>query len=560
MESKQKSIFAKIIFIVLLVLVASTAVVGVIGYVLNRSDAVNLNAEKAMAISNSVAYTVDPAEFEQIMESGQKDDFWYTFKEYVDNVAVENDLKYLYILGSDYDTHITYFAEGFNPATGDEELDLGYEESIDAYAPEFYNTLATGQPSSTDMYKLENFGNLVSGFSAIKDDNGQVIGGVGVDLSVDEVLVSANQFGLIIIVIIAGLCIALGFFLRWYIRKNVSNPIEALTGAAEQIAMGNTDVSILANENNEIGRLAESFRHMTASTKHQADVLEQLADGNLTVDIQPRSDKDTMSRSIKKMIANLSNMFGKINGGAKQVSAGAKQIADSAQTLAQGATEQAGTVEELSRSIASVAEQTKESAQKAEQAAKLADTIKSNAQKGSGQMEQMIHAVQEIDDASASIQKVIKAIDEIAFQTNILALNAAVEAARAGEHGKGFAVVAEEVRNLAQKSSESAKDTGALIENSLQKTQLGVQIAGQTSASLAEIVEGINESSRIVKEIAESSEKQSNDILQINQGVDQVAQVVQQNSATSQESAAASQEMSSQAGMLEQLIARFKIE
>ncbi len=189
----------------------------------------------------------------------------------------------------------------------------------------------------------------------------------------------------------------------------------------------------------------------------------------------------------------------------------------------------------------------------------LAGQINTSAKKGSQQMKSMIDAVKQINESSLSISKVIKVIDDIAFQTNILALNAAVEAARAGQHGKGFAVVAEEVRNLAKKSSDSARDTGVLISNSMEKTELGVKIADETYAALAEIVSGIEESNQIVVEIARSSEKQSDTISLINTEINQVAQVVQQNSATAEQSAAASEEMSSQAEVLEKLVLQFEL-
>jgi methyl-accepting chemotaxis protein len=189
----------------------------------------------------------------------------------------------------------------------------------------------------------------------------------------------------------------------------------------------------------------------------------------------------------------------------------------------------------------------------------MSDGIRAKAEKGSEQMNAMMEAVQAINDASQSIGKVIKVIDDIAFQTNILALNAAVEAARAGVAGRGFAVVAEEVRNLAAKSAEAAQDTEALIENSINKAVLGVKIAGETNESLIAIVDGIVQSSRISGEIAEKADRQYSAIGEINTGIDQVSQVVQQNSATAEESAAASEELSGQSSMLNGLIGQFKL-
>jgi len=266
-----------------------------------------------------------------------------------------------------------------------------------------------------------------------------------------------------------------------------------------------------------------------------------------------------MGISLHNVYDKLNTMFSDITASASQVSSGSKQVADGAQALAQGATEQAASIQELSSSITEIAERTKDNAVTADKTAKLSATIKDNAEKGSRQMDEMIMAVSEINEASRNISKIIKTIDDIAFQTNILALNAAVEAARAGQHGKGFAVVAEEVRNLASKSAEAAKDTGIMIQSSMEKAELGSRIAGDTAASLSEIVTGINESSRLVAEIARASEAQSMGISQINVGIDQVSQVVHQNSATAEESAAASQEMSGQSDVLQQLISQFKL-
>ncbi|MDR0671919.1 MAG: methyl-accepting chemotaxis protein, partial [Oscillospiraceae bacterium] len=314
-----------------------------------------------------------------------------------------------------------------------------------------------------------------------------------------------------------------------------------------------------AEAQDEVGQSLAAFVKTLEHLVYYGETLQIVASRDLTVDIKTQSGQDTMGTALKAMVVNLNEMFSEIQSASAQVSTGSKQIADGAQALAQGATEQAAAVEQLSSSIGEIAHKTKENADMAARAARLSENIRSSAEKGAGQMDQMMEAVREINESSQSINKVIKVIDDIAFQTNILALNAAVEAARAGQYGKGFAVVAEEVRSLAAKSAEAAKDTGALIEDSIEKAVLGAKIADETAASLTEIVAGINESTAIVGDIAKSSEEQSLAIQQINTGIDQVAQVVQQNSATAEESAASSEEMSGQSNMLSTLVSQFKL-
>jgi methyl-accepting chemotaxis protein len=206
-----------------------------------------------------------------------------------------------------------------------------------------------------------------------------------------------------------------------------------------------------------------------------------------------------------------------------------------------------------------ISAQTKQNAENANQARELAHLAQENAAKGNGQMKEMLEAMKEINESSKNISNVIKVIDDIAFQTNILALNAAVEAARAGQHGKGFAVVAEEVRNLAARSANAAKETTELIEGSINKVEGGTEIANLTASALDSIVEGVAKAADIVAEIAKASNEQATAISQIDQGVDQISQVVQNNSATAEESAAASEELSGQAEILKDMVVRFRL-
>jgi len=248
-----------------------------------------------------------------------------------------------------------------------------------------------------------------------------------------------------------------------------------------------------------------------------------------------------------------------INAAAEQVASGAKQVADSSIALSHGATEQASSVEELTASIEEISSQTEQNANSANRANSLAETAKNNAIQGNDQMKEMMKAIEDINESSTNISKIIKVIDEIAFQTNILALNAAVEAARAGQHGKGFAVVAEEVRNLAARSAKAAKETTDMIEGSIKKVEVGTKIASETANALTKIVGDIAAIASLVSDISVSSNEQSVGISQVSQGIVQVSNVVQTNSATSEESAAASEELSSQAELLKEQVSRFKL-
>jgi len=384
----------------------------------------------------------------------------------------------------------------------------------------------------------------------------------------DQKIVELETRSIYIVIGIIIVAAILSILMALYISSLISKPLIPMSkffekaGTTGDLALGQEEQAAIAKysqSKDELGQLTRSAAKFVAKMSEVSEALRKVSNGDISLETNVLTDQDTMGLSLKYMLDNLNNMFTEIHASTDQVSSGSKQVADGAQSLAQGSTEQAASIEELSSSIAEIAEKTKTNAMTADKTAKLSETIKESAEKGSRQMDEMITAVGEINEASKNISKIIKTIDDIAFQTNILALNAAVEAARAGSAGKGFAVVAEEVRNLASKSAEAAKDTGNMIQNSMEKAELGSQIAGETAASLNEIVSGVKESSQLIAEIAKASEEQSLGIEQINIGIDQVAQVVQQNSATAEESAAASEEMSGQSDLLQQLLAQFRL-
>lgn len=320
------------------------------------------------------------------------------------------------------------------------------------------------------------------------------------------------------ILVITGLILAI--MLGVIISRSISKPVKKLLTVADEIADGNLDVAISIKSKDEIGNLANAFQKMTD---------------------------------------NLNDVMKNINIAAEQVATGARQVSDSSMALSQGATEQASSIEELTASIEEISSQTKQNAKHADEANQLSLSAKEDATKGNLQMKEMQNAMEEINEASSNISKIIKVIDEIAFQTNILALNAAVEAARAGQHGKGFAVVAEEVRNLAARSADAAKETTVMIEGSIKKVEVGTNIANETAEALNKIVEGVDKATHIVGSIAVASNEQAQGIEQINQGIMQVSTVVQTNSVTSEESAAASEELSSQSELLKAQVLQFKL-
>lgn len=378
---------------------------------------------------------------------------------------------------------------------------------------------------------------------------------------------AAETIALIILCVLSAVALIAMFILAVYITRSLTRPINEIEQAARQMAEGSLNATVTYESKDELGSLSNSMRtliHGLAAIVKDIDyLLGEMATGNFQVKTQAESnyigDYMPILHSMRNINESLSHTLLQIGQSSDQVSSGSDQVSNGAQALSQGATEQAASIEQLSASITEVSQKVKINADGAQEASRIATQTGNELLESNQKMQSMMQAMAEISNSSSEIGKIIKTIEDIAFQTNILALNAAVEAARAGAAGKGFAVVADEVRNLASKSAEASKSTSSLIENSLRAVENGTNIAKDTASSLAQSVEGAKKVTQRIDEISQASAEQTQAISQITLGVDQISSVVQTNSATAEESAAASEELSGQAQMLKNLVGKFKL-
>lgn len=400
------------------------------------------------------------------------------------------------------------------------------------------------------------------GYTPIPDTNGW---SMAASADVSEMM-QEFYYALLVTGILTALFIIFSIFIAIRIATPIAKPIVSLVQRIEKLAEGDlhTEVPVIKSHD-EIGILAESFTesvdNLNGYVKDISNVLQSLAAGDCTVESQLQYDGDfsEIKSALNVIIDNMNHIFMGVTQSADQVATGSMQVSSAAQSLSQGATEQASSIEELSATITEIANQVNKNASGASKANSYSQEASAEVQRGNEHMQQMVSAMHDISESSSEIGKIIKTIEDIAFQTNILALNAAVEAARAGSAGKGFAVVADEVRNLASKSAEAAKNTTALIENSIHSVEHGTKIAGETANSLNAIIGVTQKTTDLIAEIAKSSNAQAASINEVMLGVDQISAVVQTNSATSEETAATSEELSAQAQSLKEILDKLKI-
>lgn len=361
--------------------------------------------------------------------------------------------------------------------------------------------------------------------------------------------------------------ILVGVFFSFVIIRLIKTPISEIENAAIKMAEGDLDVKISYTSKDELGVLAAQvgrlIHKLQIIIEDENQFLAKMAEGDFTVD---STCEEAYTGGFYPLLVSFRGIANKLNDtmlqisqSSSQVAGGADQVSNGAQALAQGSTEQASSVQELAATIDEISNKVNQNADNARQASKAAGCVRVKMDVSKEKMQQMTQAMGDISSCSSEISKIMKIIEDIAFQTNILALNAAVEAARAGTAGKGFAVVADEVRSLANKSTKASENIAALIENSLQAIENGTQIADDTQQSLIQAVNDVNEMAGIIEQISEASSDQADSISQLTVGIDQISNVVQTNSATAEESAAASEELSSQSQLMKSLVGRFKL-
>lgn len=387
-------------------------------------------------------------------------------------------------------------------------------------------------------------------------------------VSQGEVLAELRQLTVIMVIMAVLAMVALTLLVVIQVRSIIGRPVAELSQAATRIAEGELNQTIRYQSNDELGVLADDFNRVTARLRDYvvyineiAEKLREIAGGNLAFTLKQEytGEFSKIKDSLEEISYQLNGVMGQLHSASRDVAAGAEQVSSGAMELSQGSSEQAAEVEVLAGHINSVSESVHRIAQGAQRVSQISQDVKEGLTQSSEKMQNLTEMIQDISDHSTEIHRIVKTIEDIAFQTNILALNAAVEAARAGEAGKGFAVVADEVRMLAGKSSEAAKETTVLLGQTVDSMERGARAAQDTSASMLAVVAQADEMGRLIDGIADYTQEQSANTLEITQGIEQISNVVQTNVATAETSAAASEELSGQAAMLKELVSKFRL-
>jgi len=560
----RRSLSAALSMMVVFMILISTVAVGVLAYVAYREDTIWMHSERCKAIALTLAAEINAESMERAIMDREKDAQWAYLKIAADKIAITNDLVFLYVMGADYSSgYFVYYLEGYNPAVDDDPIDFLYEESIDIHNELIFEAIRAGQPQMTDIYRSEgdgfDYGMLITGYAPIVTDDGRVVGIVGVDVSMEEALSNVNAFAVRTAIIAALSIVIFVLIALQFIRVRVSRPVGQVIKAAEKLAEGDPSAIAVYEAQDEIGKLFKAFNKMADSINSQTAVLKRVAEGDLSVTINPRGEHDELALAIRDVVNNLRQMLDLFHKSAESLEESASSIAAESARVSKDATAESEVAGGINSAATIILKNTQENADAAEKANELIVDMADMAMQGGIQIENMVEAVGMIERSYSSITKIVDTIEEIAFQTNILALNAAVEAARAGQFGRSFAVVADEVSNLAAKSSASAKSTGELINVSLEQVSSGVDIAREAARSFEAIVLKIGESGEMLNTISSASLLQADNIGRINTDIGRMGDMIHSTAISAKNSAVIADQLLERAKQLAMILDKYKL-
>lgn len=560
MKTKTKKRISVKWHILMPIVLLNALILGALGtFAINQSSnsSRKMAAQIAAVSAEYAASRVDPALLPAIVEGAEESEAYQTILNALYDVMANNPILYAYTLTTD----------GTDVYNG---VVAGYEEKIGTKSAVVYSHVANAFAGSLvqdpTIHKTA-YGQLINSYVPIKNENGEVLAILGCAYNAADVMERSEQLNTFVIAaMIIG--VALMSFVCYTSVSHVTKPLADATRILHHVSECDLqEYTDLAVPNNEIGDIIRDSVMMSDGLRLiisdiQA-MLNQIGQGNFLAESSCEENYVGAYREILNSINDiklrLRKTLSEIRLSSQQVNMGAEQVAAGAQTISQGATEQFASVEDLAGNVNEIVNQINATADNAQNASRLSQMTSSSLAESNAQMQQFNHAMAEIKDKASQISQIIQAIDNIAFQTNLLALNAAVEAARAGAAGKGFSVVADEVRNLAQKCADAARNTTELIDGTVLAVDRGARIADDTAKSLLDAVQQSKEVETKIGEISSACDQQTASAEQISHGLNEIRLVVESSSNTAQGSAAASEQLSGQANLMEQMVSQFRI-